>query len=216
MGRIIGEAARTRGVRLDRGVLPDPRCCNRAARAGGTPCRRPGATDGPDAPRLAPVARPVDRRGRSACVLVDDHRLILESLARVLDAGARHPRRRHRDVGRGGRARPPKEPVDVVLMDYRLSRRDRRRGHPRHQGPLAVEPGRDADRDRRRRDGPRVDPGRRRRLPHQGPRDRGRRRHRAGRERRGDAAPALGDRRDRPPRRRGPRPPGRARRPSSP
>ena len=94
------------------------------------------------------------------------------------------------------------------------ARRHRRGGHPRDQGALAGLPGRHAHRHRRRRDDPRIHPGRRRRLPHQGPRGRRRRRRRPRRPRRRDAAAALGDRDDRPAGRRGPRPPAERRRSS--
>ena len=77
-------------------------------------------TDGPDGPAPRESRPAAARRPRAIRVLlVDDHRLLLESLARVLAPGAGHPDRRDRHHRRRGRdAR--QEPLDVVLMDYRL------------------------------------------------------------------------------------------------
>jgi DNA-binding NarL/FixJ family response regulator len=77
-----------------------------------------GGHDGPDA-RASRLARPSTPRAIRV-LLVDDHRLILDSLARVLEqepdirvVGTATSVAEVRDVSR--------EPVDVVLMDYRLS-----------------------------------------------------------------------------------------------
>jgi DNA-binding NarL/FixJ family response regulator len=78
------------------------------------------STDSPgDAPReVRPPARPTTPRAIRV-LLVDDHRLIPESLGRVLGAEADI-----RIVGIAGSVaeakEAAKEPLDVVLMDYRL------------------------------------------------------------------------------------------------
>ena len=68
------------------------------------------------------------------------------------------------------------------------ARRHRRGGHPGDQGTLAGRAGRDADGRERPRDASRVDPGRSRRVPHEGSRGRRHRQRGAGRIRRRDAS----------------------------
>ena len=131
------------------------------------------------APRdVRPPARPSAPRPIRV-LLVDDHRLIPESLARVLGAEADI-----RIVGIAGSVAEAKalanaEPLDVVLMDYRLpdgtgvdATRAIKARWPSARVVMLTG-------GRRRRDAARVDPGRRRRLPHQGQGARGRRRGRS-------------------------------------
>ena len=131
----------------------------------------------PSRPETPNGSRPV------RVLLVDDHRLILESLARVLNEEP--------DIDIVGTATTVSEakdaalePVDVVLMDYRLPDGTGVEATRAIKARWPTCADHHADGDRRRRDGPRVDPGRRRRLPHEGQGHRGRRRDRSRGERR--------------------------------
>ena len=150
---------------------PRPVCPGRSAAA--RAARSPADATGGDGRRPAPT-RDADQRRSASC----SSRTIgcwPTSLSALLGARAGHRGRRHRrhrrrgegDVARAPRRRPHGLPP---------ARRHRRRGDARDQGPLAGGPGRHGHGPDRRRDRPRVDPGRRRRLPHEGPRGRGRRR----------------------------------------
>ena len=150
-------------------------------------------------PRPTRRRRGPQREARSIRVLlVDDHRALAEALSRLLgsEPGISMVGVAYSAAEARSRLR---EPVDVVLMDYALPdgtgaevTRAVKARWPK--APVIM-----LDRARRRRDGPRLDPGRRGRLPLEDRLDRRGPRGGPGRVRRGDA-PATGrDRQDRAP-----------------
>ena len=131
---LSGTAPSCEGARLAARSCP-PRDQPGVAGTRGVPCRRPTASGAPP-PRVAPRARQPPP-ARSACCWSTT---TASSPSRSPACSRRSPT--SRIVGDGdtvAEAREvAKEPLDVVLMDYRLPDGTGRRGHPDHQGPLAV------------------------------------------------------------------------------
>ena len=185
-GHCVGPWSRAGAVTI--APLCPGTCTPRAAahRVSCTACRPATAKRDPRAPRRRPPAPHGIARRRAG--------------ARARHGGRRRGGDRRRGQVDGARA-ARRRPDGLPPAGWH-----RGRGDACHQGPLARLPRRDADGRQRRRDDPRVDPGRRRRLPDQGPGRRRRRQRGPPRQRRRDAAPPLRDHGHRPARGRGPRP----------
>ena len=122
--------------------------------------------NGPAADRHSPEARPL------RLLVVDDHEVVRQGLAALLDRRDELPgRRRGRHGRRGDRAGARRFQPDLVIMDVRLPDGIGHRGVPRDPGRASRDPGRDADQLPGRGGGAVGHRRRRQRLPAQaGPR----------------------------------------------